>query len=489
MGRCTVTRWAFVAGLLCFCGCTGPRTFSPFGWMHGSDASQASSTTDKSNPLKPTDQVASDDDSSASKGDGSKSSDDSASADEKSAQKPGKNGFKTAAIDPELRKVMEEELAYEPAEERQRLFNQWAKFDAAFIRELVENHRMARETAENRQHPVKLASADSAHDRDGQAADLDLQPPAKSSNRAVGPSEPTASTPTPPGAPGAVSPWSDSSDMPALPTNPPASTAASATPGTSAAGSGPSAADAFDSPGAPGQPGRPISIVPLTPPPGAARNNLAKNDAVPTTSETAATPNAAPSPAKTDAFAGMMPLDDGMTPTASSPAPAAVPIPTPAAPSAAPSGNSPATTSNGLLIQPGVAAPASIISSLQPQAKGTGRGPASADLDAVPTAPSLDEPAAARSAGQRGQFRESGRFRPARATASADRRPLESGRCVGGDSRNETNFGRRSANAPRVGIGNHSALWIGGPRQPSLRRDQSEFERGGTERGTNGQLA
>jgi hypothetical protein len=413
MGRCTVMRWAFVAGLLCFCGCTGPRTFSPFGWMHGSDSTPASSSTDKSNPLKPADQVASDDDSSATKADGSKS-DDAAAAD----GKPGKNGFKTAAIDPDLRKLMDEELAYEPKEERQRLFNQWSKFDPAFIRELVENHRMARETADNRQHPVKLASADSVQDREGQAADLDLSTPPKSSNRPSAPSEPTAPSQTPPSqtpppASGAVSPWSDPGDMPALPTNPPASTAAPSTPGTGtavagAAGSGPNSADAFDSPGAgPGQPGRPISILPMTPPPGTARNNFPKNDPIPPSSATAETPNAAPSPPKADPFAGMTPLYDG-TPAAPSPAapaavpaPVATPAPTPAttAAPAAPAANSAATTSDGLLIQPGVAAPASVISSLHPQAKEAPAGPASSDFDAVPTASSLDAPAPMRSAG------------------------------------------------------------------------------------------
>ena len=103
MGRCTVTRWAFVAGLLYFCGCTGPRTFSPFGWMHSSDATQASSTPDKTNPLKPADPATPDD--------GSKPADDSASADGKTTEKPGENGYKTAAVDPELRKLMVAELA------------------------------------------------------------------------------------------------------------------------------------------------------------------------------------------------------------------------------------------------------------------------------------------------------------------------------------------------------------------------------------------
>ena len=220
MGRCTVTRWAFVAGLLCFCGCTGPRTFSPFGWMHGSDSTQASSTPDKTNPLKPADPATPDD--------GSKPADDTASADGKTPEKPGDNGYKTAAVDPELRKLMLAELCIEPPEERQRLFNQWSKFDPAFIRELVENHRMSRETAENRDHPVKLASADAVQDRAGQAPDLDVSPPSTVS-RAAAPADPAASNPTPPASANAANPWSDSSDMPAVPTIPSGSTASGGT--------------------------------------------------------------------------------------------------------------------------------------------------------------------------------------------------------------------------------------------------------------------
>ena len=410
MGRCTVTRWAFVAGLLCFCGCTGPRTFSPFGWMHGSDASQASASTDKTNPLKPADQVASSDDSSSAdkesgKGADSKSSD--------AAGKPVKNGFKTAALDPELRKAVDNELAYEPPEERQRLFNQWTKFDPAFVRELVENHRMARETAENRQNPIKLASAEPGQDRAGQAADLDLEPsPANGSNRTAGSKEsmaPIQTAPagqTPPAGPGAVNPWNDPSDIPAPIKNSSTSTARTGTSGTvtarttpadtSTAGTATNAADAFDTPSGPGQPGRPIAIVPLADSPGPARSKLAQNDAAVPPSEPAAAPVASPSAAKTDVFAGLSPLDD--VPTA---APAtAVPAARRTAARGVPSEDSAATASDGLLIQPGVAAPASVISSLQSSSRGTRTSPGSAEIDASAAVAALDGPTATRSAGQ-----------------------------------------------------------------------------------------
>lgn len=413
MGRCTVTRWAFVAGLLCYCGCTGPQTFSPFGWMHSSGASQASSKTDTSNPLKPADQVAADDASSAAKAEGSKSADDAAT-DGKSADTPGNNGFKAATFDPELRKMIDQELAYESSQERQRLLNQWSKFDPAFVRELVENHRMARETAENRQHPVKLASADIPQDREGQAPELDLQPAAKSPDHTTRASDPIPSKQAPPATAAAVSPWSESSDMPPLPTNSSAATTP-ATPAIGAAGAGPAgfgsgasattgsgpsaAADAFDSPAEPQPPARPISIIPLASA-GAARNNAPKSEPSAPASQVTTSP-------KSDAFAGMTPLDNGMaaTPAAvasaatSTPAPPAV---APAAISALPTGpvaNPAQTSAGGPLIQPGVAAPASVISSLQAQAKQTGAGSGAPDLDVVPIAPSLDAPSAVHPAG------------------------------------------------------------------------------------------
>ncbi len=356
MGRCTVTRWAFVAGLLCYCGCTGPQTFSPFGWMRGPDASQAASKTDKNNPLKPADQVASDD-ASSSKADGD------AAADLKAPDKPGKNGFKAGGIDPELRKQMEAELAYESPDDRKRLYDQWSKFDPGFIHDLIDSHRMARETAENREHPVKLASGDAPANQTAQAPEMDFQPAPKTSTAAAASTEPTVRNQSPPPAsPGAGSPWSDSSDMPAVSTAPAApANAAPAAPGNApnnvAAPAGPSAPDAFDALSSPGQPAKPISIVPQ-----------------PQSTRSAGSATAAPAstPANSDAFSGMTPLDN-----------AATPISPPAAPS----------------IHPGVAAPASVLSNLQTQAKGANTGAAAADFDSAAAAPSIDAPAPVRPPG------------------------------------------------------------------------------------------
>jgi hypothetical protein len=407
MGRCTVTRWAFVAGLLYFCGCAAPQTFNPFGWMRGSDSSQASSKN-KDNPLKPADQVAADDGTTGSKDDGSKS------PDGKSADKPGNNGYKTAPIDPELRKLMETELASETPEERKRLLDQWSKFDPAFIRELVDNHRMAREIAEDHQHPVKLASAEST--QDGQSPDLDFSAPPKGPDQPAARSVPAPSTASPSsGGPASnVSPWSDSDNMPAVPTSPQAANSSGKNPSTAqlaapTAGNtppnGPSTADVFDTPPATGPQAAPVSIVPLTPS-GAGRTASANSAAAPAPSQTASTSAAPPAGAKADAFAGMAPIDDTMT----SPAPATPPVARstpPAAPAApatatAAAPNSSAPSSDGLTIQPGLAPPASVISNLQAQQKKTPSDSAFADMDAMPTLPSLDAPPAVRPAGSAG---------------------------------------------------------------------------------------
>jgi hypothetical protein len=414
MGRCTVTRWAFVAGLLCYCGCTAPQTFNPFGWMHGSSPSQASSSPDKANPLKPADQVAADGDSSGPKDDATKS------ADANSADKPGNNGFKAAAIDPELRKLMEQELASESPEERKHLLEQWSKFDPAFIRELVDNHRMAREMAEGRQQPVKLASAEST--QDSQFGDLDSPAPAKSPKQPAAPVTPAAPSTPSGGSASNVSPWSESADMPAVPTSPQAASSSSSNaatalpPATPAAASappnGPSTADAFDTPPATPQSApvtpqsaSPLSILPLSPPPNSGRTSAANSGAAPTLSQTASTPTApAPGP-KGDAFAGMGSLDDAPArPPASPPAARSTPAaaPTPPAVALAPPTNSPAPASDGLLIQPGLAAPASVISNLQSPQKGSPSVSAFADMDAASASPSLDAPPAVRTPGPTG---------------------------------------------------------------------------------------
>jgi hypothetical protein len=392
MGRCTVTRWAFVAGLLCYCGCTGPQTFSPFGWMRGNDAAQTSSKADKNNPLKPADQVASDD-ASASKADGD------AAADLKAPDKPGKNGFKAAGIDPELRKQMEAELAYESPDERKRLYDQWSKFDPGFIHDLIDSHRMARETAENREQPVKLASGDGPANQTAQAPEMDPQPAPNRSTAAAAPSEPTVRNQSPPPASQAAgNPWSESSDMPPVSTAPvpPASTAPAAPgngPNNVAAAAGPSAPDAFDALNGPGQPAKPISVVPQ-PPTRPAGNATSVSPGASTPAPRASTPSNA------DAFSSMAPLDDAAAPASLPAARPASASATPPATLSTPVPDSAAKSSDGLLIHPGVAAPASVISNLQTQAKGANTGSAATDFDSAAAAPSIDAPAPVRPPGQ-----------------------------------------------------------------------------------------
>ena len=323
MGRCTVTRWAFVAGLLCFCGCTGPQTFSPFGWMRGSDSSAPPATAAKSNPLKPSDQVATDTDSPANPKDGSKAGDETAAADGKGAG-PHNNGFKADTLDPALRKLMDDELASECPTRDSGFSISGRNLTPPSSASWSRTTGWSRETAENRQHPVKLASAESVQRSSAQAADFDQPAPDSSSGRSRPAMELIDTPPTkasPPAAGSAVSPWSDSGDMPVVPTSP----AASATAGNKAAGpAGPGAADAFDSPNSPANPGQPINIVPstsATPP-----SKTASASSSPAPPAAAAPPaNPAVPSGKADAFAGMTPLDDNLT-SARSPLPVAPPI-------------------------------------------------------------------------------------------------------------------------------------------------------------------
>ncbi len=145
MGRCTVIGWACAAGVLCCWGCSAPKSFSPMGWMQGSSTTSTTAAKDPANPLKPADSSGSG--ASTPAGDSSTGSASTGSSDKAASG----GGFKAAAIDPALRKLMEDELQSEPADKRQQLLADWSKFDPAFIRELVENHRMAREVAESHQ--------------------------------------------------------------------------------------------------------------------------------------------------------------------------------------------------------------------------------------------------------------------------------------------------------------------------------------------------
>ena len=188
--------------------------------MQGSSSAQATAASkDQPNPLKPTDSTGSPAAAAVASTGGSPAATTSTDAD-KSGAAGGSNGYKTAAIDPALRKLMMDELAYEPADKRQAMFDQWAKFDPAFIRELVENHRMARELADSHKGgagsgdwgggaPVKTVSNDKAP---GAAVFDDASLPKDSVLR-----ERTANaTPTPPAAPASagVSPWDDPPSKP-----------------------------------------------------------------------------------------------------------------------------------------------------------------------------------------------------------------------------------------------------------------------------------
>jgi hypothetical protein len=374
MGRCTVIRWAFAAGVFCCWGCSAPNSFSPFGWMQGSSSTQASAAKDPSNPLKSSDSSASASGSSTTASDGSTASSDG----DKGA--PGA-GFKTATIDPALRKLMTDEVQYEPADKRQAILDQWSKFDPAFIRELVENHRMARELAEGHKgsggtgwdsgSAVKTASNDQAP---GMPAFDDPSAPKDSVLRehTQGPKtvQPAATS-----APGAVSPWDDT------PATPPsqsrtavASSASTATPRPVAPAPTASVAksDAWDFDAAPRKQGS--GAQPEKPSQTVAATDSAFADA-PVKSPATATSKASSTP-KADAFASLNPVDTDPAPAPTRPQTAnaaspkvasagdvATPPRAPTAPN--PFGDDPSS-------QAGVAPPANVVANSQPSARGTG---------------------------------------------------------------------------------------------------------------------
>jgi hypothetical protein len=200
--------------------------------MHASTTAQASaansSSANQSNPLKPGDASASG--SATSSTDGSTAS--TGSSDGAKTAADGNNGFKSAAIDPSLRKQMLDELQYEPADKRQAMFDQWSKFDPAFIRELIENHRMARELADSHRAngadfgsggPIKTASNNPADAKPAsgnqasanQAPGLPVFDDPTAPNDSVLHQRTANSTPAPtivpPTSMAGVSPWEDSS--------------------------------------------------------------------------------------------------------------------------------------------------------------------------------------------------------------------------------------------------------------------------------------
>ena len=316
MGRCTVIRWACAAGVLCCWGCSIPKSFSPSGWMPGSNSAQTSAAKDPSNPLKPSDSSATG--SSTASGDGATAS--SGSADKAAAG----GGFKSATLDPALRKLMEDELQTEPAEKRQQMMADWSKFDSAFIRQLVEEHRMSREVAESHQGgkggawdgagAVKTAS----HDQSPQTPVFDDPSAPKDSvlrERTSAPAPARPSAPTAPASSGAVSPWDDPPN-----TSPPSPrSVATSTASLSQSPVAPSATPATGT--APAQPSSKTDLWDLdsTPKTRTSVDRSMVSAPAPSSKSTAAGTPATASAPKADAFAGLTPIDTDPAPTAARP--------------------------------------------------------------------------------------------------------------------------------------------------------------------------
>jgi hypothetical protein len=378
MGRCTVIRWAFAAGVLCCWGCSAPNSFSPFGWMQGSNSAQTTATKDPSNPLKPADASATASGAGASTAAGASATASTNSADGAKAAAGG--GFKSAPIDPALRKLMEDELKFEPADKRQQLLADWSKFDPAFIRELVENHRMARELAESHHGgkdsgwdgggaaPVKTASKEQPPQMpvfDDPTAPKDSVLHERPSTQTPVQLAATSTTPATPSS-GAVSPWDDApSTSPLSPRKTAAPTLSLAQAPVAPAGAPSAKSDPWDFDGAPKAPGtaqqKPDSKqIAATPPASGAPFATG-------------TPSAPAAP-KGDAFADMTPIDTDPVAPPSRPKPTGVSSPQVALSGA---GMAPVKSASldafddGPKIQAGAAAPAGVIAGLQPSGSAT----------------------------------------------------------------------------------------------------------------------
>ncbi len=321
MGRCTVIRWAFAAGVLFCWGCSAPKSFSPFGWTQGSNSTQTSASKDPSNPLKSGDPNASSSTSSTS----SSSSDTSTAATGSAASDKGAagSGFKSANIDPALRKAMMDELQSEPADQREKLFAEWSRFDTSFIRELIETHRASRELAQSRSNldwaggqPAKTAANTAPG---AQAPGLPGIEDPNAPSDSVLRQRTAGTTPQPPASTtvGAVSPWEDTpptSKSPSL-TRAVASTGANSLPAQPLTMSATSIAPAVTalSAATPAQKPGPFDpdIVPGNPAPSARPTVAATTPAIPTPPAVApATPSG-----KSDAFADMPSIDTDPAPT------------------------------------------------------------------------------------------------------------------------------------------------------------------------------
>jgi hypothetical protein len=331
--------------------------------MQGSSSAQTTAAKDPSNPLKPADSSASG--SSTASGDGATGS--SGSADKVAAE----GGFKSAPMDPALRKLMEDELQTEPAEKRQQMMADWSKFDSAFIRQLVEEHRMSREVAESHQGgksggwdgagAVKTAS----HDQSPQTPVFDDPSAPKDSVLHERPSAQAAARPnasTAPASSGAVSPWDDPPS-----TSPPAPrTVATSTASLSQSPVEPSAT------AAPAQPSAKSDLWDFDNAPKihtSVDRSMVSAPAPSDKSPAVVTPATASAP-KADAFAGLTPINTDPATTATRPQTPGTS--TPRVASTGPSASNP--FDDGPAVQPGPGTSASGVAGLQPSGR-TGTAP------------------------------------------------------------------------------------------------------------------
>jgi len=377
MGRCTVIRWAFAAGLVCCCGCAGFRSWTPFAASQPVDSSKSTASTDGRNPFKAADKTASKDDSTASK-DGDATASDEGSADAKGGSKTNSGDrAKLATLDPDLQKLVVEELKHESPAERDRLLNQWMKFDAGFIKDLAETHRAAREVAENKQRPsLELTSTNSSTDFDAPARD-DANGSPKTAAGAKSSGNSAATGRGAGGALGSVNPWDDFADTKSA--NNAGNAPNTATPiGTSAMNTGSpaitrtassdagkvSGGDLFEPINTNAPSDRPISIVPRTQP-GSSGGRVARSD---TTNQDSSGRKTSGGPTSgrlnavdsNDPFAAIVANDAGVTKG---------PFPSRSATSAR---NADGTAgSDGPSIQPGLDVPANIVSNLPRPTKGS----------------------------------------------------------------------------------------------------------------------
>jgi len=360
--------------------------------MQGSSSAQASAAKDPSNPLKSSDSSGSASGSSTTSGDSSAASTASSDGDKGAAGA----GFKAAAIDPALRKLMTDELQSEPADKRQPMLDQWSKFDPAFIRELVESHRMARELAEG--HKGSSGGPDWDGSSTAKTASNDQAPGMPAFDDPTAPKDsvlrqhtPTAKT-VPPSATvsaGAVSPWDDTSAT--SPSQSKTVAASSAAPSPVAPAPTGSAAknDPWDFDAGPrkqppgGQPEKPTQTVAAT------ESAFGDTPATPPATGTSKGP-ATSAPPKADAFASLTPVDTD-------------PAPAPNRPQSANAGSQKVASAHDSLtaanpfgdgpsIQPGVAPPANVAANSQQAAPGAGApvvqavGSAPLDRSGVPLA-------------------------------------------------------------------------------------------------------